>query len=239
MNKVTFCPHLILDMPDIDLENLEEDFIVPFLDFMEKIKKYNVEVCFSAILMDDFDSTYPWTNNLQPSGKAFVTSWYGLIMSKLSKISLIEHNVVDRIPQTRCTGISVDTNLTFDNFLLSIASHTLVNQENEEAVFVPTRHCCNYTDFIQIKSLDEIKKSQYTWYKFYPMSLPCLGIFPFSPPQNWKTQPIRALGPGFGYMDQNNREWKWDRLHNNHWDVQNSRQGLNRYNNISPDGNVL
>lgn len=239
MNKVTLCPHLILDMPDITPEEVEEKFIYPFIEFINEIVNYNVEVVFSKILMESFEQHFPWSNSLDPRWETFIKNWYGLISSKFRRIHLVNHEVFEEQQNIRCNSLSDNTNLVFNSFLTSIATHSLVNRESEESVFTPTIHCCDYSDFIQLKNKDDFKKSQFTWYKIYPLNLPCIGTCVFIPPQNWRSQNHPRLGGRHGYIDETGKEWIWDLLHNTHWDVQHARQGAGRYNNVTPDGRFL
>ncbi|KHT18887.1 hypothetical protein [Pectobacterium brasiliense] len=176
-----------------------------------------------------------------PIWKKWIYDWYNILKPLLSKAEILKHPILDSQGLTRCTELPARINKIFDDFLDEIATHTLPNNSNEEAIFIPTPWCANFNDFITIKNPEQIKFAKYTWYKIYPSNLPCQGEVPFVPPETWKhsTKPSRGNAPGYGYMDSSRHEWIWDLLHDNHWDVQDPGGGRNNYKNVSSEGKIL
>lgn len=242
MAKVTFCPHHILAITEeTSPEVIEKFFIRPLVDFLKSAFDNELSVCVSQKIMTEFENTHPWRLMRDPHWEKWISDWYSILKPLLSKAEILKHSVSEEEGTNRCDGLSTHINNIFNNFLDVIATHTLPDDFNEEAIYTPTPWCANYNDFITINSIEQIKFAKYTWYKIYPSTLPCQGEFPFVPPVIWKrsTVPNRGNAPGYGYMDSNRREWIWDTLHDNHWDVQNPGGGRGNYTNVSPEGRVL
>ncbi|WP_320736073.1 hypothetical protein [Enterobacter roggenkampii] len=239
MNKITFCPHIIMDMPESTIEDIDDYIVSHFLNFMSAINFEKLSVLFSSELMDRFQEHYPWGRSLDEDWGQFVNQWHGLIMSKMTKVQLIEHDIINCGHGHNCNAISQTTKDIFNSFLEIIASHTLPERCNEEAIFSPMDDCNTHSDFITIHDFKDLKPAEYPWYKYYPRELPCEGDYPFVPPSDWRMNSQPKKGSGHGFIDIDNREWKRDTLHRNHWDVQDERQGPGRYNNINYDGKKL
>lgn len=242
MSKVTFCPHHIINIKnDIVPEVIEKYFIQPLVDFLRNAYENKLTVCVSQSLINEFEGTHPWYLLSDPFWKSWIKDWYGILKPLLTKAEIIEHPISDHNVLTRCCELPQHINKIFDNFLDEIATHTLPNNVNEEAVFTPTPWCNNFNDFIEIKNPEDINLAKFTWYRIYPYTLPCQGEIPFKPPAAWKQSvvPRRGNHPNYGYMDSLNREWVWDLFHNDHWDVQNAGGGRGNYVNVSPDGRKL
>ncbi|MDT8701740.1 hypothetical protein [Kluyvera ascorbata] len=239
MNKITFCPHIIMDVPESTIEDIDDYIVSHFLNFMSVIDFEKLAVIFSNELMTRFQDHYPWGRSDDDEWGPYVSQWYGLIMSKMSKIDLVDHEIMECEPKHNCNAISQATKKIFNSFLEAIATHTLPEGCNEEAIFSPIDDCNSRNDFIAIRDFDDLKPAEYTWYKFYPRELPCEGESPFVPPADWRIHSQPKKGVGHGFIDINNREWRRDTLHRNHWDVQDARQGRGRYNNVNDDGNIL
>ncbi|EFC1454309.1 hypothetical protein FAD53_04535 [Escherichia coli] len=239
MNKITFCPHIIMDVPESTIEDIDDYIVSHFLNFMSAINPDKLSVTFSSELMDKFHEHYPWGKSKDDEWGQYVTQWHGLIMSKMGKVNLIEHEVIECGHEHGCSAISQTTKEIFNSFLETIASHTLPDGGNEEAIFAPIDNCNARSDFIAITNFEDLKPAEYTWYQLYPRELPCEGESPFIPPTDWRMHSHPKKGTGHGFIDINNREWKRDTLHKNHWDVQNARQGTGRYNNVNDDGKIL
>lgn len=242
MSRVTFCPHHILDITeDITPQVIEQFFINPLVNFLNNAFENNLTVFVSNILMDEFEDTHPWRLSHDPIWKGWISDWYSILRPLLNKTEIVMHPMLDVDGLTCCQGLTSDINKIFNDFLNTFATHTLPNNSNEEAIFTPTPWCYNFDNFITLKNPEQIMLAKYTWYKIYPHNLPCEGEFPFVPPDTWRRSltPIKGKSPGYGFLDSLNREWIWDRLHDNHWDVQNPEGGRNNYRNVSPEGKVL
>ncbi|MGL5423917.1 hypothetical protein [Serratia sp. JSRIV004] len=242
MAKVTFCPHHIIDIKEnITPEVIEKYFIEPLVNFLENAFNNELTVCVSQTLMTEFENTHPWRLMNDPIWKKWINDWYSLLKPLLSRAEILKHPILDGEGLTRCDELPAHINKIFDDFLDAIATHTLPNNANEEAIFIPTPWCANFNEFITIDSPEQIKFAKFTWYKIYPSNLPCQGEFPFVPPEAWRRSiiPRKGNAPSHGYIDSARREWIWDLLHKNHWDVQNPGGGRDNYTNVSPEGKVL
>ncbi|WP_311749083.1 hypothetical protein [Proteus terrae] len=242
MSKVTFCPHHIIDIKeDITPEVIEKFFINPLIDFLNSAFENKLTVYISQTLMTEFENTHPWELINDPKWGKWIRDWYNLLKPLLSKAEIIKHPILDGESQACCKGLTARINNIFNSFLDEFATHSLPNNANEEAIFIPTPWCANFDNFITVKNLGELKLAKYTWYKMYPLNLPCQGEIPFVPPETWRRSAVVSRGnaPGYGYMDSSRREWIWDSLHDNHWDVQDPGGGRDNYKNVSPEGKIL
>ena len=118
---------------------------------------------------------------------------------------------------------------------------TLCNGVHEEGIFISDH--CSYPapldNFYLFNDFNDIDKVKYPWLRIYNRELPAEGDYKFIPPDNWREslEPIRDP-QSHGFIDFNGNVWKWDRLHNNHWDVQHTGIGAG-YSNVTIDGRVL
>lgn len=68
MNKITFCPHIIMDVPESTIEDIDDYIVSHFLNFMSAINPDKLSVTFSSELMDKFHEHYPWGNPKMTNG---------------------------------------------------------------------------------------------------------------------------------------------------------------------------
>jgi len=242
MPKLTFCPHHILNIDsNLDPKVIETFYVLPLVSFIRDAKNLGLRVSISQDLLEMFDDMHPWSLSEDPKWRKWIVDWYGSLKPLLDDMDIVIHPASNVNSVVRCNGLSADVNKVFNDFLDHIATHTFHDKTNEEAIYTPTPMCLNYNDYINIKQPKDIRFAKYTWYKIYPENLPCSGVFPFVPPQHWRKSavPSRAGKPNFGYLDDQRREWHWDKYHNDHWDVQNPGGGLDDYTNVTPEGNIL
>lgn len=97
---------------------------------------------------------------------------------------------------------------------------------------VPCRRC------LVLSELDDRKWLQlnpdFYFLGFYDIELPISGDFPFIPPRDWHTHKDHLGSRAVGFLDHENKLWRWGYAHgNDHWDVT-FLDGSHR--NILPDG---
>ncbi|WP_158278919.1 polymorphic toxin type 17 domain-containing protein [Leucothrix arctica] len=101
---------------------------------------------------------------------------------------------------------------------------------------------CSYSSsalkFCSVENANDYLKVIYPWLRIYQKPLPCFGEFPFIPPSNWRNFAAPIKGSQRGFLDESGNSWEWDRLHDNHWDVQHSSK-TGDYTNVSPEGVIL
>ena len=242
MTKVTFCPHHIFGISsDIEPEAIEIYYIAPLIEFIKSAKKESLQICISHSLMEEFEQNYPWNMLTEKAWEKWINDWYGSLKAAFKDLDIIVHENNTDNRDVRCNALSEEVNALFNSFLAEIGTHSLHDHSNEESVFAASPWCSAYDDFIKIECADNIKFAKHTWYKIYPDNLPCTGEIPFVPPERWRTssQPRRENAPHSGYIDIESRAWRWDRLHRDHWDVQNPGGGRGNYKNVTPDGRIL
>ncbi len=86
---------------------------------------------------------------------------------------------------------------------------------------------------------EDLREDVDPWYKAW---LPDNGEFPYEPPPNWmpgQPFPGQMTPHGRGYVDAHRQVWVWDRVHNDHWDVQFNPPGAGRYRRVKPDGSLM
>lgn len=243
MNKLTFCPHFIMDIPSTaSPEQVEKFYVKPLKDLIKESKSYNLELCVSKAIVEKFETTFPWDRSFDGAWKGYVNDWHTIIKDALNQSDWTVHPVQSSTSQfKRCNALSSNVNDIFESFLNFIGTKTLHNKESEEAVYIQNNLCSKYTNFIQIDNLDNIKIAEFTWFKIYPDNLPHIGEIPFVPPVKWKKSnlPKRESCKENGYLDSVGRAWRWDKKHKDHWDVQDKKQGTDKYTNVTPEGVIL
>lgn len=65
-----------------------------------------------------------------------------------------------------------------------------------------------------------------------PGDLPTGGDIPYVPPKKGHGKPVKVKGKP-AYVDDQDRTWEWDRLHQDHWDVTDKNGD---HINVNPDG---
>lgn len=97
---------------------------------------------------------------------------------------------------------------------------------NQKGIY-PTNGC-SIDEIEGIKVVHELntwKLLAFPWLAKTDDKLPIAGNEPYVPPKNWARmnlkRKIKIKGEVmYGYIDINNAIWVWDKMHNDHWDVQ-------------------
>lgn len=241
MSKATFCPHLIIDIKMTTPEEVEDNYIIPLCSFLEYIEEEKVPCYFPREIFINFLHEYPWNMTEDDRWNKHLNLWHMSLTQQLNKITLIDvtKNQQTNLEFKRCNNVNGEHQAIFEEFLKDFGTKSLSGRKSEESIFSPSPTCCEYDDFIQIKSEYDYKKSVYSWYKLYPMTLPCRGDKYFIPPHHWKNSPKVIHGPSGGYFDRDGREWIWDKMHNDHWDVQLEKPARGKYDKVTPDGLII
>lgn len=100
------------------------------------------------------------------------------------------------------------------------------NSSREKGIY-PTTHC-SIAEIEHIKVVHNIfdwKLIAFPWLEKTSIYLPVGGDTPYIPPKNWKRMNLKRKVKinrelCYGYIDINNNIWVWDKMHKNHWDVQ-------------------
>lgn len=241
MSRITICPHYLVDYQLTSPDEIMKEIIKPLYDCLCECNIRNIQIVLSNEIINAFESSWPWDQSSDPSWAGYLRDWYSLISPNLLKADIINvpNNTVGVTPN--CSLISVETADMFARFLAVFGSQTMHGGVNEEGIFISAK--CAYPvqlqKFLYIKTpIDDLVKVIYPWLRIYKRPLPYGGDYPFVPPTNWKNFPSPIRGTKRGYLDDAGDSWEWDRMHDDHWDVQHSATN-GGYTNVSPDGRNL
>lgn len=241
MSRSTFCPHLIIDIKLTTPEDVEDKYITPLCSFLEYVESEGVSCHFPGVLFINFQHQFPWNLANDTVWGNYLNLWHLALTQQLNRVILENVKVIPSLQAKpgRCTRVNSNNDNVFESFLHVFGGKTLAGGKSEEAIFSPSPICCTYDDFIQIKSGVDYKKAVHSWYKLYPMELPCKGQKPFIPPAHWKGAKKIIHGHQNGFIDADGREWVWDKFHKDHWDVQMKKPVQGVYDKVTPEGKIL
>lgn len=243
MTNITICPHLLVDYNMNTPEEIEEQIIIPLREMLEEAYSNGIKVYVSEHIITLMRASFPWSNMTHPAWKGYILEWSQLIQTYIEKKVFITHHDLPLTNQNLvCNCISQKTNDIFINFLNVFVQDVFARNLHTEGV-ISTNACgigIAYKNIHPVKTKDDLPLVKHPWLRTYDLRLPYTGTHVFIPSSNWKLSPtpIRGLGPKFGFKDINGHDWAWDRLHDDHWDVQ-MGPGQGNYMNISPDGRVI
>lgn len=238
MTSITFCPHFLMPSQHKDPLEIEENYIYPLSEMIDEAFKRNIPIYISEEIANLFQTNYPWDLLSDPKWKGFISTWHSLLTSKISKFCELRgagptmSKMIDG-----CPLLAEDIIKAKSDFLENYGSHGMPNRDHEEGVFID-QQCgtpATYKKYYLFRAPEDLEKIKYPWLRIYNKPLPPEGELPFIPPVDWRLSPIPKRGLGQGYIDSAGREWQWDKLHENHWDVQENKG----YKNVSPDGRIL
>ncbi len=243
MAEVTICPHLLVEYNMADPGDIEEYIISPLREILEDAYSNGIDVVLSVHIIEAMRNSFPWDRMAIPGWRGYIVEWSELIQKYIErKVIITPHELPLTNQELVCDCVSQPINDIFVNFLNVFVKDVFAQDHHAEGI-ISTSSCGNmiaYKKIHPVKTTDDLPHVKYPWLRTYDSRLPYSGEHVFIPSTNWKLSPnpIRGLGPKFGYKDINGYDWAWDRLHNNHWDVQ-MGPGLGRYMNISPDGRIV
>lgn len=245
MASITICPKELYthtSVKEVSASLFEKDFITPLLEIIEACESDEIDIKLSAEVLDLITQRAPWTECTDPVVLAYLDSWYNGIVMSLYKFAKIKtENVLSNHVCNDLADAAINNH--FKNLLeiISLSTKKTITGVNHFGIHVKNSCAKNLdcTCNIPLKNHHEIKYVRTPWYLAYPENLPDRGEYPFKPPKTWETSHAAKKGgeKGNGYIDESGHSWEWDKLHNDHWDVQ--RGGTNNYTNVSPTGKIL
>ncbi len=242
--KLTICPHFIMDYTLTSPEDIAREIISPLHELFTGLDaREGVTLCMSNEILLRFRSTYPWQLMSDRRWKGHLIEWHTLITQNIvDRCLIIEPKNSQIASATCCTSLTQEVDDLFKRFLNFWCSTKLPNGSYEEGVFVSESNCASSSSFFVIYSSLDLDFLEYPWLQIYErfllqhQSLPPEGDYPFAPPRDWRNFSHPQKGLQNGFLDKDGNEWVWDRLHNNHWDVQ---EGGGSYTNVGIDGSIL
>jgi hypothetical protein len=241
MSKITICPHFFIDYNLTSPEEIYREIIKPLYECLDESNKQNIKIVLSKEILLAFGNSYPWVKTADNDWAGHLRDWYALISPSILKAEIINVENAAPIGISNCSLTNFSTVEMFARFLTVFGSHTMHGGLHEEGVFISNN--CVYPAQLQsflyvIDPRLDLIKVVHPWLRVYKKPLPYEGEFPFIPPKNWRNYSSPIKGTLRGFLDSSGNIWEWDRMHNDHWDVQHS---LTRgdYTNISQDGRVL
>ena len=241
MSRITVCPHYLVDYNLTSPDEIMKEIIKPLYECLSECNSKNIQLVLSKDILDAFELSWPWDQSSDPLWSGHLRDWYYLISPNILKADIIKVPAATVGITPNCSLISATTTDMFARFLAVFGSQAMHSGLNEEGIFINTN--CAYPVQLQkfcyvINPIDDLVKVIYPWLRIYNRPLPYDGDYPFIPPTNWRNFSSPIKGTLRGYLDDAGNSWEWDRMHDDHWDVQHSC-ARDDYTNISPDGRVL
>lgn len=203
---------------------------------------------FSAELCQAVLAQYPW-NHLSEC------KWLVDVYSQLQLLFGQYQKVLQCTPahSTRPDMLPIHTlHPTDQAWLATIAWRC--TQSNTEAC-IPTlenlHHPAKQVDLLDAQDsvIDTLPlvRNEYDWRNlheqvdpWFQAGLPDKGQYSYRPPTSWRAgQPFPVNQAQRGFVDARGRVWVWDKLHDDHWDVQYDPPRHNNYDRVTPDGRLL
>lgn len=239
MSEATVCPHMLCIWQQVTPFEFEERFILPVQRHLQECRNLNIRFVMSKAVLAAIMEKCPWNLCQDPVWRGWITEWTTAVSAELERQS------VSHVPET-IDGIHGVCPLFPDQELwkrwcafLEFWGEGIAFRERwikGIAVSECNPHCqatatCGRFHLVPPTNWRAIR---FPWLLRYDANLPVAGPFPFVPPEDWRNAALH--GAQHGYLDRNGNEWCWDRLHNDHWDVQLRNGG---YRNVSADGRIL
>lgn len=248
MSELTLCPHYLVNYPVQNSSYLEKNIFSDLLKILIKIRDTpNIKLVISTHIMKLHYEGFPWNMGNDENWKQILNIYRMSVIPALNRAHLYEHQLNENYTESDgCINVTEEIKKIFNQFLILFGKKSIGNIKNEEAIF--SNSCCyggEYKNFLIInETLDKFNHLKFPWLIIYNQNhkLPTNGIFPFIPPDNWRRAltPSKTLQEPYGYIDIKDQVWSWDRMHDDHWDVQLSKDSeRGNYLNVNSDGDIL
>ncbi|HGW5131453.1 TPA: hypothetical protein ACNIH0_002818, partial [Acinetobacter baumannii] len=250
MADITLCPHYLVDYPYDSVEDIENNIINNLIQLIEVLDcNENIKLTLSEEIFSLSQTSYPWNLYEDEKWSGVLNLWSSIILPVLGRSKFIRHEVNESLnTPDYCQYVSNKNKIIFESFLEHFGKYYICREKHEEGIFI--HESCSYPKeyrgfLIVNHNFDNLKVLKNSWLRNYPegVLLPLEGDYKFNPPYNWHNflTPIKNTREPYGYIDDEGKVWKWDLLHNDHWDVQLSSDGSSRgnYLNITPEGKLL
>lgn len=237
MNRLTICPNYFVLREDLKQEDVQNFYIYPLSVFLDKLDKKDINLILESNILEIIQNQFPWSLYNDNDWKGHLKDWQILLFSKLGKkcTEFIDSSNNQVVQNYICTHRDDDINILFSKFLIDFGINRLSNGNYSDGIY-NHNSCSNKNNFFNFDNITDLLKVQFPWLQIYDARLPAIGQYPFFPPQNWRNNHIITRGIQHGYIDSKGDEWCWDRLHNNHWDVQHNNGS---HTNVNLDGKIL
>jgi len=242
----TLCPGLLVASHTIPHALISQKLLDVAKTHIDTCKKLKIRLMISNDVFTRIMVLFPWNCEGNDELRQLTAVWRAAVLTPFTKnCDFVQVPFGEQAPPNGGKGclIAGDEDLANlwekwlthwsngiavqDKFIKGVASDPICCTSAHEGY-------CNR--FILVLTADDWQLVRFPWYIKYPLDLPAEGETSFSPPSNWETQPL-ARGPNNGYLDLNDNEWVWDKLHDDHWDVQ--LVGGDGYKRVTTDGRVI
>lgn len=248
MCDATMCPHLLLCTEDTDPLTFETTYLSAAISHFESCRENAVRLRLPSSVVQYVTNNYPWSRITEANWKGFLLDWWARLQPLLEFVSYpLEDRAAGDLPEDRpdCLASHEQIQEIWCEWLDLLAQgHTFAGRFDRGIGVCSTLHqpnvplfsMCN--QFVIVENAQDWSLVKHPWLRMYDERLPVAGDYPFAPAADWAdlAGPKRAGAPSYGYMDIQGREWVWDRLHDNHWDVQ---QQDGSHLNVTPSGRLL
>ena len=246
MGEATLCPALLLASPDHSADEIDAQLLRVAEQHIDRCMELGVQLFVSEAVLARVMELFPWhTTCDDPIMRQRVSIWRQAVLLPLRKHA--RWLCCDLRSEFGVGGedcpIVFDSTLstTWAGWLVEWGVGGLVGARSvrgigSSQVCVTNGTTLQCAEFTIVRDTNDWHVVLHPWYHRYPRTLPASGDMRFVPPGNWQTGPLRR-GERHGYVDSAGHEWVWDRMHGDHWDVQDPRS--NAYRRVTPQGEDL
>ncbi|SMC28057.1 hypothetical protein SAMN02745857_03090 [Andreprevotia lacus DSM 23236] len=229
MAAITLCPKELMTNAlsnKKSAQNFEETQLFPILELIEACEEAGISLVFSREILGEITEKAPWDAQ-EENIRSYLNDWYNGIIVPLQKCTNLltggapPEDICDQISDTNIHNHFKDLISQLDTDSTKILGKSLFSIYATNPC--PENPKCGNGLLIHgfPKDKENLKKIKYPIYLIYPIELPADGPNPFTPPKNWdKSGSPQRSSADNGYVDRTGRSWCWDKMHNDHWDVQ-------------------
>lgn len=200
-----------------------EEKIATFFACIEHFKSFITPIM-PADIYDDIMKHWPFNAATQYIGNECIDTNTLILAFSDMPIKRIKY-VCDIKQNTNCC-IHSDISNRWLGFIIAWKK----NSSMKKGIYPAKK--CSFSEIECIKVVHDTldwKLIAYPWLKKTSINLPVGGDTPYIPPQDWKRMNLKCRvnikGENrYGYIDINDSIWVWDRMHNDHWDVQQGKK---------------
>lgn len=244
-SSATICPLLLVADEEVPPGDICREFLFLAREHIDVCRENRISLAMSSAVWKRILELFPWQCQSDPEKRQLVALWRSVVLTPLQRLcKFIECSSWKQAHsfETSCS-ISNDEELSASwvVWLSTWSSGLAVNGIYTKGLVADSRLCDGQPSpmcsaFTLVLTTSDWLVVRFPWYHKYPPTLPAEGEFPFEPPMNWETSPVRR-GSQRGYLDKHGNEWRWDSSHGDHWDVQLHLQ--DRYRRVATDGRAL
>jgi len=244
MPDATICPLLLVASPEMPPNEVDRRFLCVVEEHLDECSRRDIHIHLSRQTLEACLGAFPWHGMGDARLRQRIALWRSAVLTPLRRHCILHSvpvpNTEESVPHQSCAvGTHTTISHAWSQWLTAWANGPRVNGKLVKGLATEERACnpgdtkTDCDEFTVVTSASDWLLVQFPWYHKYPRELPAEGPFVFCPPSGWESSAPQR-GESHGYVDVSGNEWRYDRFHRDHWDVQ--LQGKNTYRRISADG---